>query len=361
MRIHNQKAQSSLVGLLVIMAIFFSAIPASAEGNSVETLVVELAPKAAEPGFAALAVSRARGMEKLADSVDLISAVLGIRLKAEDMQDLYVELASMQELLGRYEEASQSWEAAVAAQPGKGDPSWLLSAAACRLAIGDVETATALSKAVLLTTTSPRLITLAMLIEARAMIISGDTSGALARSKDALAVKSSGLQAAALSMARDSSEGIERDSFINRLKSEYPGWPETQDPLATISGWIKLISIPSTGGETSTPIIPAASGSTRETASTNGSASSTDKQAEKERVAGSKPLYYQLGAFRDEANATLLSTRLVRAGFKPRTARKESETGILSIVYLDAGADPGRLMVALKDAGFESWPLFAEP
>jgi len=91
------------------------------------------------------------------------------------------------------------------------------------------------------------------------------------------------------------------------------------------------------------------------------STSSIARQPDPAGEAVSSPLYYQLGAFRDEANAALLSTRLVRAGFKPKTVRRESRTGVLFIVYLEAGADPARLMIALKDAGFESWPLFAEP
>ncbi|MDX9959735.1 MAG: SPOR domain-containing protein [Clostridia bacterium] len=345
------------------MAQLFLVIPAGAEGTAVEILVAELVPQAGAPGFAALAISKARGLGKLPDSAALISALLGSTVTVEDSKDLYVELASMQELLGRYEEAAESWEAAAVAQPGKGDPSWLVSAAACRLATGDAEAATALSRAALLTTTSARLVALAMLIEARALILSGDLPGALARSLDALAVQSSGLQAAALSVARDASDGAERASYEKRLRTEFPGWPVTNDALAIFSGLVHSTSTQPPGSGTGMPlatVAPAAT-ATGGTVDVRGSVSNSDRLAEKVLGSESKPLYYQLGAFRDEANATLLSTRLVRAGFKPETARKEMGTGILSIVYLEAGADPGRLMIALKDAGFESWPLFAKP
>lgn len=343
MELPYPQARFIRIGLPILMAILLVAIPAGADSKAVETLVAELTPRAAEPGFATLAVSKVRSLGRLTDSVFLLSKLLGISTRAEDLKDLYVELASIQELLGQYEEASQSWEAAAAAQPGKGDPSWLLSAAACKLAIGDAETAIALARAALLTTANPRLICLAILIEARAMILSGDRPGALVRSVNALAVKSSGLEAAALSIAMDASNGVERESYVKRLREEYPGWPETQDALATIFGLINFVPTKPLGARISTPI------------------SSSDRKADRIELVESKPLYYQLGAFRDEANAALLSTRLLRAGFKPKTAKKESGTGVLSIVYLEAGPDPSRLMVALKDAGFESWPLFASP
>ena len=355
------KAKFIQFGLPLLVAILLSATPAGAESNAVETLVAELTPKAAEPGFAALAVSKARGLGKLADSVILISELLGISTRAEDIKALYVEMAAIQELLGRYEEASQSWEAAVAAQPGKGEPSWILSAAACKLAIGDSEAAAAFARAALLTTATPRLITLAMLIEARALVLSGDMPGALARSVDALAMESSGLEAAALSLARDASDGVERELYVKRLREKYPGWPETQDALATIFGLIHFMSTQSEGARIAAPVTNAANVSPEASASIEASVSIPDRQKDDTQIIETKPLYYQLGAFRDEANAILLSTRLVRAGFNPKTARRESGNGVLSIVYLEAGSDPSRLMVALKDAGFESWPLFAAP
>jgi tetratricopeptide (TPR) repeat protein len=343
------------------MAMLFLVIPAGAESSPLETLGAELSSKASEPGFASLAISKARGLGKLSDSVILISGLLDKSIKAEDTRDLYVELASMQELLGLYEEAARSWEAAVAALPGKGNPLWLLSAAACRLVTGDAEAAGALSKAAMLTTTNGRLVALATLIEARALILAGDLSGALALSREALATESSDLQAAALSIARDASVGVERESYEKRLHAEYPGWPGTNDILATIYGLIHSTSSQSTGGGIALPTTPVSSESAGGNTLVHTPVPPPERPVDKDQDPESKPLYYQLGAFRNEANATLLSSRLARAGFKPKTARKESGTGVLSIVYLEAGSDPGRLMVALKDAGFESWPLFGEP
>jgi tetratricopeptide (TPR) repeat protein len=336
-------------GLPLLLALILVAAPAGAEGTTVETLVAELTPKAAGPGFSDLAISSARGLGNLDASVTLLSELLEISTKAEDSKELYVELASIQELLGRYEEASQSWESAAAAQPGKGDPSWLLSAAACRLAIGDAGTATALAKAALLTTARPGLISLAMLIESRAMILNGDMPGALTRSLEALAVESSGLDAAALSIARDASGGAERAVYEKRLREEHPGWPETQDALGAIYGLKNSVLIQS--------VVAGIPGRV----TIEAPVLTPVRQAEAAPVTESKPLYYQLGAFRDEANAVLLTSRLVRAGFKPETARRDSRAGVLSVVYLEAGPDPARLMIALKDAGFESWPLFTAP
>jgi tetratricopeptide (TPR) repeat protein len=346
-------ARYALLPFLVVALIAVLPLEAENSQNSgpARSLLAELSPRIAESGFADLAISKARGLERLADSATVISELIVRSTKAADIRILYVELASIQELLGRYEEAANSWEAAIAAQPGQGETDWLLSAAACRLAIGDADSAAALAKAALLTTAIPGLIARALLIEARALLLAGDSTGALARAMDVLATGASGFEAAALSLARDVSSGAVREGYEKRLREEHPGRLEAHDALALIYSLVR--------SDPPLPIearIPAP-----RTSDVPGSVSSLARPPDLVGEVVSSPLYYQLGAFRDEANAALLSTRLVRAGFKPKTVRRESRAGVLSIVYLEAGADPARLMIALKDAGFESWPLFAEP
>ena len=341
---------------IVLMVFLLVTAPLGADNspssNSVAALVAELIPRTSESGFAELAISKARDLSKLVDSLALISELITPGTQAVDRKALYVERASIQELLGLYEEAANSWEAALAAQPGQGEAAWLLSAAACKLAIGDTEGAVAMSKAALLTTANPRLVAMAILIEARTLMLAGDLASSLARAKDALALGASGFEGAALSLARDVSSGAEREGYVNRLKEEYAGWPETHDALTSI--FYSLANFDS-ALSLQVPLPPSATSAVADSISSEG------KQPEGKREVISGPLYYQLGAFRDEANAVLLSTKLVRAGFSPKTVRRESRAGILSIVYLEAGSDPASLMIALKDAGFESWPLFAEP
>lgn len=353
-RIKGDKFRSAhvfLAGRALIMAFLLSAMPVGANSGQVAALVAELLPKAGDSGFAGLAISESRGLSNLADSVTLISGLLAKTIKAADRRDLYVELASIQELLGWFEAAADSWEAAVSALPGQGETAWLLSAAACRLAIGDSGSATALAKAALLTTARPGMVALALLIEAHAMMLAGDLAGALAGSMEVLAIKSSGLETAALALARDASTGAVREGYEKKLQEMFPGRPETYDALASRYSLVHFNPDHSSGAVIPSPIDSAVSVS----------ASSNARQADNTAEAASSPVYYQLGAFRDEDNALLMSSRLVRAGFRPKTVRRESRTGVLSIVYLEAGSDPARLTIALKDAGFESWPLFVEP
>lgn len=343
------------IDILILVAFLVAALPLGADSSPanvlVPTLVAELLPKASESGFAELAILKARSLGKLADSASLISSLITPNTRASDRSALYVELASIQELLGRYEDAANSWEAASAVLPGQGELTWLLSAAACRLAIGDTEAALALSRATLLTTSKPGLVALAKLIEARTLMLAGDLAGSLARSKDVIALGVTGFEAAALSLARDVTNGAEREAYEKLLREKYSGRPEAQDALASI--YYSLVNIGPVQIQT------ALQASATKVATV--SIPAEDPQAEGRAAAVSGPLYYQLGAFRDEANAALLSSRLVRAGFKPKTVRRESRAGVLFIVYLEAGPDPARSMIALKDAGFESWPLFAEP
>lgn len=365
---HYWQAHPLHASLLLLVVLLLAPLPLGADNgpnrspsrstsnsmnnSPVPALVAELSPRSTESGFVDLVISKARGLSNLADAVSLLSALINQNIRAADRRSLYVERASIQELLGRYEEAATSWEAAIAALPGQGETAWLLSAAACKLATGDTDAAVALSKAAMLTTANPGLVARALLIEARALMLSGDFASSLARSREALAIRVSGFEAAALSLARDVSSGAEREGYDKQLREKYSGRPETQDTLASI--YYSLVNFDP--GQSVAVRIPSPAAGV-----VPGSTSTGAKQSEGKADALSGPVYYQLGAFRDEANAALLSTRLVRAGFKPETVKRESKTGVLSIVYLDAGLDPASLMIALKDAGFESWPLFAEP
>jgi hypothetical protein len=183
------------------------------------------------------------------------------------------------------------------------------------------------------------------------MMMSGDLDGARARTRELLAAGASGFELVVLTLARDVSIGTEREGYERQLREKNPARAEI---LSALTPAYSLIFFePVRSAEAGNPGLAGSPGSVP-------AAPAVPKPTPAEQAV-SVPLFYQLGAFRDEANAASLSSRLSRAGFKPQTVRRESRTGILSIVYLDAGPDPARLMIALKDAGFESWPLFASP
>ena len=329
-----------------------NGLPTRAEATKPDVLLQELSQKAKSPGFADLVISKTRSLDKLADSVAVISELIPLSNNPGELRKLRVELASLHEVLGNYKEAAIFWEAAVAADPGSGETAWLLSAAACRLKFGDAETAAALAKAVLLTATDPGAIALATLIEAHSLAQSGNFSAALVRSKEAVALDFPPLQAAALALARDASSGTAREAYTKQLHDNYSGRPEAQDGFVMVSPLLQLsMELITESTQTNTDLAQKPNDNLLKVPV-------NDNQA---NIGDAFPLYYQLGAFRESANAELLIAKLERHGFQAKTFRRDSKSGQLYLVYVDAGPNASRMMVALKDAGFETWPLFSEP
>jgi hypothetical protein len=74
--------------------------------------------------------------------------------------------------------------------------------------------------------------------------------------------------------------------------------------------------------------------------------------------AGRTPVVLQTGLFSREENARALAERLRRAGFQTDITRRGVKGVDYWAVNVPAGADMGRTIIRLKDAGFESFPVF---
>jgi hypothetical protein len=66
----------------------------------------------------------------------------------------------------------------------------------------------------------------------------------------------------------------------------------------------------------------------------------------------------QAGLFSREENARALMERLKGAGFQPEIVRREVKGAGYWAVIVPAGTDMGAAIIRLKDAGFESFPIF---
>lgn len=71
--------------------------------------------------------------------------------------------------------------------------------------------------------------------------------------------------------------------------------------------------------------------------------------------------YYQIGVFSNLENAELAMDRLQKSGFRAMRSQRTQDARTLHIVYVAAGSDPAHTLLALKDAGFEAWPLQTAP
>jgi cell division protein FtsN len=70
-------------------------------------------------------------------------------------------------------------------------------------------------------------------------------------------------------------------------------------------------------------------------------------------------MYYQVGAFRDEANAKALSAKLLALGLRPTVKLKPGKE--VFAVYVEAGKDPSKVVLVLKDSGYEAWAVEGAP
>jgi hypothetical protein len=66
----------------------------------------------------------------------------------------------------------------------------------------------------------------------------------------------------------------------------------------------------------------------------------------------------QTGLYSSEANARIQADRLIKAGFSPSLVRRPANNAEYWAVTVPAGQDVNRTIAELKNAGFESFPVF---
>ncbi|MDR1445711.1 MAG: SPOR domain-containing protein [Treponema sp.] len=267
---------------------------------------------------------------------------------AEKHQAL-VKLARLQELSGNLESAAKTWgEAAVAEQGGQDEKS-LLRKARCLAAMGDWEGASAL---VSQGGGDPEARYLEAQIEA---FRSSDTSALLALLDYPGFAEIRPL--IYFSLWKITGNG----SWSSRLYSEYPESPEgriaageradqgsggagakaDKNPAVYIKPSPLWLLIP---GRDSFSLEPVPSASTAQNARTVSPA------------AGRETLL-QTGLFGREANARSQAARLAEKGFAAELSRRTVNGNEYWAVLVKAGQDTNRMILSLRDAGFESFPV----
>lgn len=297
-----------------------------------------LAAMASAPDLAARARVESEKLSRLDDVAWLAGELAAKATVPSQRGALLVERASALELLGRYGEASAVWEAAAVAAPGPADAGRLLAAAACALAAGDADSAAALAKAVGFAAPEPRTADIARLVSGWAALSRGDRAAA-AGIADSILARPSTLEAAALMLAREAAEGEAAQAYESRLEA-MGSRPESG------SSAVAMLSLASRAIVSGT-VVAAERADVTVAATPPAEATSGTEAARK--------ALYQVGAFRDRANADALVTRLAGLGVTAN-ASKKADTG-LYVVVAEGGADPERTVLILKDAGYEAWAV----
>ena len=274
------------------------------------------------------------------------------------------ELASLRELAGDLEGAATAWtDAAFAAAEGRDDRS-LLEAARCLIALGEFDRAFADLRTVLITGREPDTLSRARYLGAQIAAFRGD-----ADAKETLSVfiddpEYADRRPATLYLLwRISSE----ESFRTRLLADHGTSPEAS--LATAAESISVARTPlwlffPAGGE----VLPAGEpgGGDAGAASVLTVATSAEPVVDATQVGAKVPestdkserVVLQIGLFRGEENAKVLMKRLEAAGFKAEIVRRVVEKDEYLAVTVSGGDNPNEAIIRLKDAGFESFPLY---
>ncbi len=329
---------TSRAAAAALLCLFILLPAASQEPDPVKAL----APRSAEAGFADAVLAAAERATTVSETLRILQALAPLASGA-DKRILHAALAPVLELEERWAEASLAWETAARAVAGPVDAQFIVNAGLCALVSGDA--ARALSLASAGGARDPRV----PFLEAFAYYLSGDRDLALSRALAVVSAGESRLEPAALLLAAELSAGADRETYLARLKTRYPGRPEAA--AGGLGARVALLALSVAGGQGWQP-----AGAAAPAAGTPGSSPAESSPAES--AAG----WFQVGAFRTQENAQAMVERLAGKGFKGLVARKRSADGVeMIIVYVAAGSDAQATLLGLKDAGFEAWLLPAAP
>ena len=320
------------------------ALPSSAygQGEEAKKMQTELLKSAGDARFSAIVDSSLGALSSAEDTLWILGTAAAAAAIPDQRKGILGSKASILELLGRYGEAGLAWEAAATAMPGPADPTLLLSAAFCMLASGDAESASRLAEAVAFLAPDPVSAKLAGIVGAWTTTI-GQTGDAVPDSvKPLLADENPRVALSALLLARTVSAGTVREGYDKLIALRFPSIADSVKST-TYPSMLLYVAKDSPGVADPMIITPAAA--------------AEPVQAIPE--AASALRFFQVGAYRNGANAEAVASSLKAIGVQAYTKHKPERE--LYIVFVSAGSDPAKTVLTLKDAGYEAWPLESAP
>ena len=288
-------------------------------------------------------------------------------LSAAERREAYIRLASLHMLSGNVDVSALAWREAGLSDPANRDDRCFLESALCFLTLGEFDAA------------------------------ADDLRGILAGGRDAAAVRDARYIAALIEVFRSGSPGalytllgkpefhdyrtaiyytfwrlFGDGAYKTQILTEFPNSPETailqgETAMAansnTVGGKVSALNrplwffypgrssvtigaavpVPQTGGPPALgpAVPPVRSGETMSAASVT-----------------TGPRALQTGIFNREENARAMAARLASRGFTADVGPKQENGVTYWTVSIPAGENATQTMLALKDAGFESFPVF---
>ena len=281
---------------------------------------------------------------------------------------LLIRAGQLAVLLGDFSPAADLLESAAFRLAGARDDALILQSARCRLAAGDCAKATDRASLVGNSASSPALMLEAGIVSIWASLIDGDgasanvaaarlLSSAPAASAAArelrfilwVAAPASERAARAAELARAFPDSVEASIASSKGSGAAAAAPASLLPLPH---WYLSGLLGSASASAAAPLPASALTSPAPESSATTAPAGT-------APAGTSPasmVRYQLGIFSDPRNADLLVAELAKKGFSARAEKRSVGGRDLVAVVVEGEADS--ILLRLKDAGYEAYPLF---
>jgi len=307
----------------------------------------------------------AHAQESFSSSIDLLTKNAPSLVAGAAKKRAWSALAALHELSGHPESAALAWSEAAFAEPARRDDMALMESARCLTAVGETERALADVRTVLLTGRDPLALRKARLWAGYIAAFSGASDAASLLATFA-ADPDYESERPSILFVRNRVLGTVDDA--TRLLAEYSGTPEARILLAASGRRVDLALTPQWILADARPV-PKPETRVADLAGAEPAASKTPSPADTppglakppaplSTSADPSPKALQVGLFKSEVNARNLVSRLEARKFASTVSKRTVGEASYWVVTVDPGSSVRDMTMKLKDAGFESFPLF---
>jgi tetratricopeptide (TPR) repeat protein len=286
---------------------------------------------------------------------ELEGKISGQSLSGAALREAHERLALLFQLAGNIESAAGSWARASRAQPNERD---LFRSAQCLAALGEWDRAQEILGPLLAASADTGLVLKARYLSA---LIRAFRSGGGDHALLASFVNDPGYGDVKAQTCYFLWKFSGRQEYKTMLVRDFPASPEARiaqgaPELAAAPTALWLLypggEVPGGAAQSTAPAVPARTAPSR-----------TDAAASRigEGTPGEGPAYIQTGLYGRVENARIQAGRLADAGFTASIIERSVNGSRYWAVVMPPGPDYNHTILGLKDAGFESFPVFDRP
>ncbi len=293
------------------------------------------------PGAADSVLSALGEAASAAEAVALLERAAPLSADGPGRASLFSALARLRELTGSFSLAADAWLSAASAVEATTAAEASLEAVRCLIAVNDNARAAEIASTVAAAAPTPEFAERARLLGAYASAFNRDPSA----------------ERLLHSLLEDQAQSANRPTLLFILSSLYGDRAAAERLAAEFPSTLeaRIVSDETVSLAAAPYWLLAAERSAVAVSALDGEKAAASEEAP---AARSGPVSLQVGLFRSERNAKELAARLAGKGFAAGVESRAVEAASYWAVTVDPGKDPDGMTMRLKDAGFESFPLF---